>query len=124
MRSFFKILCTILILSMLVTAFASCMGDGSGETTTESESETKESESPTGSESGESNESGESETETVEKLYHDTHGWVAVPMVTQEQLDKGYTGGEACQAVNYLYFAESDPTGQLAFLGNRRRRYL
>ena len=117
MRSFFKILCTILILSMLVTAFASCMGDGSGETTTESESETKESESPTGSESGESNESGESETETVEKLYHDTHGWVAVPMVTQEQLDKGYTGGEACQAVNYLYFAESDPTGQLAFLG-------
>ena len=121
MKSFSKILCTILILSMLVTAFASCMGDGSGETTTESEtesnSETKESESPTGSESGESNESGESETETSEKLYHDTYGWVAVPMVTQQQLDQGFKGGEACQAVNYIYYVESDPTGQLVFFG-------
>ncbi|MEE1115681.1 MAG: hypothetical protein UH851_02350 [Clostridia bacterium] len=110
MKIFSKILCIILVLATVVTLFASCAtpeGNSESESTTETKQETIESGSET-----------ETETETDPiKLYHDTYGWIAVPMVTQEQLDKGYTGGEACQAVNYVYFVESDPTGQIAFIG-------
>ena len=115
------ILCLLLIFSMVA-----CNGSS---TETESESQTEsnngnESESVTESvtESGEtestSETGGESETNNaLDRLYHDTYGWVAVPMVTQEQLNQGFTGGEACQAVNYIYYVESDPTGQLVFFG-------
>ncbi len=124
MKSFKKlaiaILCLLLIFSMVACtgspneAESQKQSESSSGTETESESESK-SESKSETESGSESES-ETET-TLDRLYHDTYGWVAVPMVTQDQLNKGYKGGEACQAVNYLYFVESDPTGQLVFFG-------
>lgn len=52
----------------------------------------------------------------VKNLYHDTYGWVAVPMVSQELLDAGYGGGEGCQAVNFVYCAPT-ADGELMFMG-------
>lgn len=40
--------------------------------------------------------------------------WQAVPLISQELIDKGYSGGEGCQLVNSVSYGND---GQLAFLG-------
>jgi photosystem II stability/assembly factor-like uncharacterized protein len=43
-----------------------------------------------------------------------TVGWTPVPLVSQAQLDKGYSGGEGCQWILWITY---DPTGgELAFM--------
>lgn len=136
MKNLKKILVAVICL-MLIASMISCnttppetSSETTGETEPEStgESETKGTNESTTESNGETESEPESKTESETEseteietesraLFHDTTGWIAVPMVTQALFNSGFKGGEGCQAVNYLYFVESDPTGQLAFFG-------
>ncbi|MBQ9846846.1 MAG: hypothetical protein IJO58_03430 [Clostridia bacterium] len=47
-------------------------------------------------------------------IYFDTDIWRAVPLVTQDMLDRGIEGGEGCQAIIYVTFA---PDGKTVLMG-------
>ncbi|MBQ2389249.1 MAG: hypothetical protein II305_04260, partial [Clostridia bacterium] len=40
--------------------------------------------------------------EEFKPIYFDTDVWRAVPLVTQDMLDRGIEGGEGCQAIIYV----------------------
>ena len=51
-----------------------------------------------------------SDEKEFEPIYFDTDVWQAVPLVTKSMLDAGIEGGEGCQAVLYVTFAQDGKT--------------
>ncbi len=56
-----------------------------------------------------------SDTSVAKPILFDTDKWTQVPMISQELIDAGYAGGEACQYILGMTFDAID--GQLGFFG-------
>ena len=81
-----KLLALIAIVMTVAMLFTACGGDagkGDDASNVQSSASSKKEERPS----------------NLVNKYFDTDQWLVVPMVSQELLDKGYIGGEACQQV-------------------------
>ncbi len=95
MVKFTRIIC-LLLAFFIVSACVGCSGNGDA--------------TQSGAQSGDSASGTVSAENKPEGTYFATDIWKQVPLVSQEILDMGYTGGEGCQWMTYITFDRTDGT--------------
>lgn len=97
-----KLMAVIAVVMTFAMLLTSCGGNGDkGDTAS-------------GTQSNTSSKGGDKASSLVNK-YFDTDKWLSVPMISQELVDKGYGGGEACQQVLGLCLDSVD--GKTGYFG-------
>ena len=98
-----KLLAVIAIVMCFAMMLTACGGNGDGDT------------SSTASTQSEAASKKPSQPSTIVNKYFDTDKWQNVPMISQELVNKGYGGGEACQQV--LGLCLDDVDGMTGYFG-------